>query len=239
MKIKKCILSAFVFMAISFAFFCGCQSAKVNDKNTTPFLPEKEETYEEHNDPVPIGDPAPLTIWIEKGTDFKEKIIEHINIAKNPNENNDIYNVYPSNRISNLTEFYLSIKIIDFELFCVSISEYGFIYYYAPVEKLRQREEYSFSNTDGVEIVIERSDSKIPTNLNKIAQGNSKLTDDNFVYDGNNQIWGQIRDTVFRITVPNNLNNYEFLRDLAFRLIETSEVVDVQAEIDIIRQSEN
>ena len=143
------------------------------------------------------------------------------------------YDSFSTSKISDISIFYFPTYEIDgFEMFSVAISEAGFNYYYAPIEKLRADEAYAFSNDDGIEIVIERSDwrqTDAADFMNKIAEGDGNiLTEDNFVYSGGNHIFAQIGDTVLRITVGDELANYKYLRELCINIIRTSELVTVQ-----------
>ena len=66
------------------------------------------------------------------------------------------------------------------------------------------------------------------------------LNEDGMLYINKfNTIIARIGNTSFHINAPERLGTYEFLRNLALQVIETAELVDVQAEIDILRQNNN
>jgi hypothetical protein len=73
-------------------------------------------------------------------------------------------------------------------------------------------------------------------------QGWGVLTDEGMVYDDSpfgGSIYAQIGNTWFSIVDYEAMFDYEFMRDVALRVIETSEPVDVEQELDRIRQSES
>ncbi|MDR2532138.1 MAG: hypothetical protein LBC82_04775 [Oscillospiraceae bacterium] len=224
MKIKKCILSAFVFMAISFAFFCGC--SKPN---------ESEEI-------LPLASFMPVIISDVENGDFRKAIINKINISQlMDEEQHQADGSYKANKISEITEFYYpTIKFEGYELYSVAIFDGVFIFRYVPLEFVGDDTSILLDIADVIEISIRRFDQFRAEAKQAQNEGWGYLSEDGMLYaEEYSNIVAQIGNTTVRIDVPKKFNSYEFLRDLAFRLIETSEVVDVQAEIDIIRQSES
>jgi len=220
MKKNKNVFIIIAIITTMFLMLCSCS----NDTNTS----ENNES-----DPVPSFDPAPLTIWIYESADLKSELLNKIESSRTFNEEDEEHGVYTINKIYDIKEFYYpALEIDGFELFCIAISEAGFVFYYGPVDKLNGEETYHFSNHDGIEIIVERPEwqlENVPYSLYDIARGDGNtLTKDGFVHGGENHIFGRIEDTIFRISVPKSQNNYDYLRDLAFQLIETAELVIIE-----------
>jgi len=175
--------------------------------------------------PVPPTSFAPMSIWFVdtfRGGDvadvdnFESVMLNKINTARLTGSTAD--------RISEIAEFYKPIKIDRFVLICVEISEYGFIYYYAPADTGNFNH---FSNSNGIEIVIERADTKYSATLEEIASANNFPITDGFAYSERGDVFAQVGDVVFRITAPPSLNSYDYLYSLARQVIDTAELVKV------------
>jgi hypothetical protein len=142
-----------------------------------------------------------------------------------------------ANRIPEITEFYFPIIEIDgFELHNVAIFDSAFIYMYAPIERddsfrVQLRAEGTISIGVGrQEWYDERGITDLFSDTVRDAhiEGWGYLTESGMVYAENFQnIVARLGDNTVRIDVPQELNTYEFLRDLALRVIETMELVTV------------
>ena len=232
MKSKRYILSISIIIIIMIASLYGC-SVAINEEIGDKVSDEINDEFEIHRDP------APVTIRLTNSK-MKNELIQHIDVSKSSSRENAKFTTYEANILESIKEFYSPPRIDGFEMFIVSVNEYGFVYYYAPSEALKSKEEYRFSNIDGIEIVIDRPESRDMNAsdllIDMAHSNNMKITDDNFVYGEDNHILGKIGDSVFRISVPVKQANYEWQRDLALQLIKSSELVNVQAELDAIKQ---
>jgi hypothetical protein len=184
---------------------------------------------------------APETFWLDSIADrnFKTAIVGNLDSSRLANDNADSLN-----NISEVHNFYLPQKIAEFELYCVSIGEAGFVYYFSPPnDRTKKAGQYFFSHDTDIEIIIERPEARhidyINMNgieyLREIAVANNlTLTEDGFLYCDNffshNLIDGQIGNTIFSIRAPKSFD-YERLRSLARELISTAELVNVDEEI--------
>jgi len=177
-------------------------------------------------------DSAPLIIWANDENEFESILVDYIHMFKHQSEDNSAIAMFSENKVSDITEFYTPIIIDNYSLMCVAISEYGFVYYYLPDNK-SINEEKIFSNTFGIEIVIERRNmdvDDIVSYLGKIAEENNYLINEGFLFNGENHIYGQIGRTIFRITVPDDLNTYENLCNLALHLKQSAVIVNLETQ---------
>jgi hypothetical protein len=153
-------------------------------------------------------------------------------------------------KISEIPKFYSldNLEIDGYKLYLVNITEGSLLFKFVPIEEFDY--EYVISlGTNNILIDVRRwewwSENPVRSGeicaadpLNSFARNSQwgHLTDDNMLYKGD-EITAQMGDTVFTIKVPYRLSDYEFLRDLALRVIATSELVDVEYELDVIRQN--
>ncbi|MDR2532136.1 MAG: hypothetical protein LBC82_04765 [Oscillospiraceae bacterium] len=246
MKNKKIVFPVIIVMTVLIVVLCGCKSRNPEVNNETQVF----ENPTDNNEVLSVGLPTPTIICNVEGRDFKKEIIDKVitsrseNIGEYQEENN-----YDVNRISEITEFFFpTVEIDGFKLHSVFVTETTFRFMYAPFEidddfevligsegliiiSLRRNEWYAARN------VLDHFNDEVKQAQ---AQGWGHLTEDDMLYDAEfGNITAKIGETSIHIDVPRELGNYEFLRNLALRTIETIELVDVQAEIDIIRQSEN
>jgi hypothetical protein len=189
---------------------------------------------------------APTRIQINSEINAKKAIIDVIDVSRNISEKGkQDNNNFKVNKIPELKEFYIPMKIDGFYLNLVDVDDYGFAFYYMPVENEKNNDEYYSLYDDAIEIIITRPESRpIIFDFNEyfkeVAEINNELfTEDNFVYSKHNYLHGQIGDTTFRISAPYKMGTYEYLRDLAFDLIKNAELVNVQHELDVMKQSKN
>ena len=221
----------------------GCAETAPTESDVAQLNQEKtDEVLDYEEEPVPHVDTA-LIMWLDEVDDIKSELINEIENLRKAGGDID--------KISEITKFYYPVIEMDgFELFCFSVDEAGFVYYYASIdpdkkENVFKAGEYFFSDKTDIEIIIERPESRlfdgddIIDYLKELAEiDNVSLTEDNFVHTSQyNSIFGQIGDTIFRITVPDKMNDYETLRDLANQLIKSAELVNVQQELDVMRNS--
>jgi hypothetical protein len=249
MKNKRNVFVITVVITVLLVLLCGC--AETNNSNSKKNVTETNENNAnmievdevemgetENQDEVTLIEVAPIIIKNIESGNYKDEIINQINIAKMMSDKeHEEYGNYLYNEIPQMQEFYFPPKIEGYELYCVSIGKYGIEYYFAPEfpseKNLDVNGEYSFSYDSGILMVIDRPNSPIlnvTDPLKSIVSDNYGyiLTEDNLAYNENGKfIVAQIGNTLIDITVPDELNKYEFLRELCFEIIKTSELVVV------------
>ena len=174
---------------------------------------------------------------IEKEINFKDEILRQISISKTIDKEDKDYQYFADNKIWDIKEFYYpTIKIEGYELCGILLSDNLFRYYYSPVEELelKEGEEYFFNPSTGIRMWIERmKDAFASDPLKPIIEQNEEqdidyLFKDNLIYTEHlKDIFGRIGDSRFRfrIIVPDKINNFEYLRELCFQLVDTIELV--------------
>ncbi|MDR2532135.1 MAG: hypothetical protein LBC82_04760 [Oscillospiraceae bacterium] len=245
MKNKKNVFPVIIVMTVLFTFLCGCKSRnpEVNNGNIMQLHEdEKIEVEFEYQS---------LVIRNINENGYKEELVNRINKYRTADEGSYEYSIFTRNNLADIKDFYFPLLKIDgYELFCVEVTSISLVFYYAPLnpnkENLDKNGDYFFCYNSGIEILIRRPEyvdafdplKSITEQLNQ--SGISYLSKEDIIYvESKNDVFSKIGNTWFSVKVPGELNTYEFLRNLALRTIETIELVDVQAEIDIIRQSEN
>jgi len=209
---------------------------------------ETEAPVSEAADTVPLSG-VPLGMMNSSdGSKLKNELIEQINMSRTadqePPEGSDVElddyyrQVYVGNDISDISEFYFpTVKIDGYELYRVLVSEWTFMYYYAPIEEFSKEKEfeYVFTFETGILLGINRphwmdNDDPLKALINQHdTQEIPYVLKDNLIYtESHNGIAGQIGNTRFNITVPDTLNDFEFLYALGLKVIETSELVFVK-----------
>lgn len=177
--------------------------------------------------PPPSGVPAttPSPFWIANTGgrgDFRNYVVSQLSISEDDP-------AYWWSEVYTLGEFYfVNVEIDGFEFIGIEISRYGVTFIYACVEESWDevsiyllREVSGFSRDEHWQGLTEQL----------MRNGRGVLTDDGMIYTATlNDIFARIGDTIFSIRVTDRLNSYEFLRDLALEVIETSELVVLELE---------
>jgi len=154
-------------------------------------------------------------------------------------EDDHDYRKYSLQKVSDLTEFYNleNFKIAGYQLDSIVIFVDGYVFQFIPIESLNN-DDFIMRSSSVVSISMPRLENTVgsPTaeELLRVwtnqaeTQGYGYLTEDNMLYkEYHSSISTIMGDTVLYITVPDYLNTYEYLRDLAFQVIETAELVNV------------
>jgi len=140
---------------------------------------------------------------------------------------------YAFHEVAYLTEFYLvDVEIEGFEFIELSISRHNVTYVHRHITEETWR--------DSVNITIRRPsrhghspDEVWQIISEQMLNSGGVLTELGMIYNSNtNTIRSRIGDTHFSIRVPDRLNRYSFLRDLALEVIETSELIVVGDFLD-------
>jgi len=187
--------------------------------------------------------PSPFRIVHNNLIDLKNEMATRLSLSDyqvtSENADNDISRnnsirennifAYHFHEVASLTEFYfVTVEIEGFELIELEISKYGVTYLFRCIEttgrgitiSIRRPSNYS-SPEEVWQVITEQA----------LQHFSGSLSESGMIYHLNSmEILSRIGDTWFSIRVPNSLNNYEFLRDLAFDVIETSRPVVVEEE---------
>ncbi|MCL2036362.1 MAG: hypothetical protein FWG83_03115 [Oscillospiraceae bacterium] len=173
-----------------------------------------------------------VSVLIKDSIDFESEIINRIKIPPETDDSDGDYHLYFTNEIGRISSFYnlVNLKIDGYTLNKADINKQNFIYYFESIEEKVE--------SSSILVTITRQDWNV-THYPKIDPyeriletimfgADTYLTEDNFVYyESANRILAQIGDTIFTISVPEHLADYEYLRDLAFDLIKSAELVKV------------
>jgi len=234
MKTKKIILAISVAMAILLALFCGCSDAISTQTNTT----QENDVVTQTPDKV-ISDcivVIPLTITSNNETNLSDELIKHVKAARTAGRGEEIIadetgSLYSLNKISDINKFYNieSLKIDEYKLYNLEISSGVFNYLFLPTGRTAG-ENNILDNQDAIRVSINYH-SENPFSIKElwefrieqaVRDNSGYLTKDNMIYsEAYNDIVAQMGDALLYITAPFGIADYEFLRDLAFQVIET------------------
>jgi hypothetical protein len=181
---------------------------------------------------------APVDIWVSDNSDLRGAIADEVNVsramsaAEHRANGNRKYH-----RVSEITEFYFpTVEIDGFELYSVAIFDSALVYIYASIERDNDF-GIGIGGDKGIIISMGRpewyeaygiTDHFSDEARDAHKEGWGYLTESGMIYAPNfSNIVARLGDTSVRIDVPQELNTYEFLRDLALRVIETMELVTV------------
>jgi len=233
---KKTLLLITVVLSLSVTItLFGCETESVLDASYIP----------DDNHEVSIGLPAPFRIIIsDSRSDLKHEITSHLEQTHSDHNSVDSENAtwvpgnmrerdisYQFNEISALGEFYfLDIDIEGFQLVEVAVDKYGMVYRFVDIQGVDRRDR---DLDDWIMIDFLRpSELNTPDDAWQILvdqalqQDRGYLIEDNMVYtESLNDLLFRIGNTQVNLRVPNKLNNYEFLRNLALRIAASSELV--------------
>jgi hypothetical protein len=233
MKTTKNFLSAAIIAALLIMLW-GCSEGG----DTTSESAENSEHLQTENQPEPefmgaVG--SVISLGFDRNApqpDFRAATAELIGSLRNADRNDSF-----RRHLSEITEFYHPrVEIDGFELFGVTILGSVFDYHYAPPGL----------TDDSIVVSIVRSDAvfgNVPASptIEDLAEAFSGEIRSGLVYrdDGDSfAVVDLLGDTWFFIQVFDKSNDFEFIRDIAARLVNTAELVDVEQELEVLRQSE-
>jgi len=229
-------ITAFLIIATSIFALFGCTKEEHSPKKSEPGHLTPEYNENEATQSGLMVTLASLSIRNPDSGNFKDELVKQISSSKTANWADEEYSKHFINNIPRINDFYYpTLKIDGYELFCVEVTPYAFNYYFAPSEEFKKEEWYHFMYDTGILIQIRRLyhpdfiGSLDPIIEQFDEQGKSYIYQDGLIYrECNNNIYMQIGNTRLSISVPDTLNNFEYLRDLAFQLIETAELVIIE-----------
>jgi len=192
---------------------------------------------------------APLRIKVNRDSDFKSDLVNQINISKNTIIEDTDFDLNYETILSNIAEFY-RFEIYGYEIYQVSISENSLDFNLASIELLNTECDDTV-DLDNIRISTIRPENWGPGTESAEEIFNSwaeqakiqewgYLTDDNMIYSSDfNEVSTPIGSTILTVRVPDHLNDYDYLRDLAQQVIASAELVNVDTELELLRQTEN
>jgi hypothetical protein len=197
------------------------------------------------------------SVIIEKAEEisYKRAVVFEMNKAQlMTDKEHKLYDDYKGVRISEIEEFYSldNFKIGGFELYSTAIMGGVFIYHYAPinppVEKLDIDGNYRFCYTSGIQLQITRKDiyehynEKPPTTIKQVVKRFANIEDvevEGELFFGKatsfNRVGGLIGETWFDMHTPKSIDLDSALQ-IGRDLIDSAELVNVQYELDVLRQ---
>jgi len=174
--------------------------------------------------------------------EIKAELIRHINTAKaadlSRTEDGDFrgeyYQMYWTEEIFNISEFYFpAIDIDGFELYNVLVVTSGFGFNYHPADE--PDKDMAYHSGDSIAIWIDRPEYFTDYDHLKSWMEQCEEQNINFLLENGlmyvprwNTVMGQIDDICFTIRVPDNLNDFDFLRGLCLEMIDTAELVIIE-----------
>jgi len=179
--------------------------------------------------------PSPFRIVHSDFIDFKNEMATRLslsdyqvtseNAGNNSIRENNVF-AYHFHEVTSLTEFYfVTVEIEEFELVALEIDGHGLTFIY------RCAEAIGGSISIDIERALRTDESWRILTEQLTRDGRGHLTESGMIYQpGLSRISARIGTTRMSIRVPDTLNNYEFLRDLAFDVIETSRPVVVEED---------
>jgi hypothetical protein len=237
-----------IVLIILFISLCGCAQSKPNKKvdvnaevevtniNQTKNISENDKTDNLEEDKY-SSHISPLKIKSCNEYELKDEILNQIEFAKSDAGRSN--GEYGMNKVGDIYKFlYFAVKIEGYELYCVLVSEASLSYRYVPTEKLDDfRNEKAFlSMSPNINIKIYRQDwfdnAEVAGTMKPKINEWGDLNEDGVVYFEESRVMiSQMEDTILSIILPDygvsdeeKKNDYEYLRDLAFEIIETSEL---------------
>jgi len=233
------ILTAAMLCTLLLTILSGC----ANENNKT----EKTQEYES-------ACVAGITINNFKNKDLKIAIIDEINISNTMSEKErQEHGNYRAHKISDIKEFYYpGIEIDGYELSNVELLGGVFSFYYSPIkpdsESLDKNGDYFFCHSTGIILSICRTDYKsddmtYPVTIEQLAKmykgevkGDLIYVESLEDYKQYNEVVGLLGDTWFNMYIPKSVD-FNTLPNIGRQLIKSAELVDVEHELDVMRNS--
>ena len=141
---------------------------------------------------------------------------------------------YINTKINEMTEFLFPTAEIDgYTMISAKISGIrSVIYYYGPTEKVESEDGYLFDSSDGILIGIKHPDNvdrddPLAAPIRQTWGKDYILRDDMLQVVGWNEITAVVQNTIFRMSVPDSMNDPDTLFDLAEKLRDSMELVQL------------
>ncbi|MCL2071721.1 MAG: hypothetical protein FWH07_05750 [Oscillospiraceae bacterium] len=244
MKLQNKFYAIVVIIAMLLATLSGCAESE----NNGTVAPQADEAQADIADEVQLDmsdketDSACFApLMIENVDDFRSELLKHFELSRTVGKEDENYWVYSANKIADIKKFYFPTMEIDgYELYRVDVGENATQYYYVSTQLLKDSEDFWLSASPRIEIFISRPGWIKDTSVDQFEslkeqtreQGPSYLIEDNIIYnkadwESEGHIYTPIGNSVLGISVPEELDDYEFLREIALRFIETAELITV------------
>jgi hypothetical protein len=244
MKTKNTLLAITVITSILLITLCGCSSStnEINPAQSADNYGEALDSY------------APLQINVNAESSFKDELIRLIGISKKYDEKHGDINVINDDyyddinavndgdyAILEINEIILpTIDIDGYVPYGFSISRQRISYFYVSADVQKKENENKFNYNTGIQIMVTRPGWVRDESVNQfefLKEHSTRyvLTKDNMLYEEYNEgtkgglVYAPMgENSCLMVLVPQKLNTYEYLRDLAFEVIETAELVNVE-----------
>ncbi|AEV70079.1 hypothetical protein [Acetivibrio clariflavus] len=145
------------------------------------------------------------------------KSVEDLKLAIEESTSQKVSDMHydPAINLSSIDYFYVPTAEFDnHELFQIEVLKYYIIYYYLPKDIIKSSQPF-FDYDTGIKIMFSRKPVKDDPLTPIVKQTGISLTEDNILYDKNrNNAFFAAGDTCMSITVPDELNDYNYLKNL-------------------------
>jgi len=225
---------------------CSLQETETSKEGKEPFISEeKEESFELMPNII-----YSVVINDAKNGHFKNEIIQEIKASESlSKEDERIIGNYEAVKFSNIKAFYNpdNIKIDRYEMYKALLLGGSICYYYAPVDTVGDRSDFCFSDGKALVLQFKRFDYEFgdipsPATIERLAEVfKGKVIDKDMAYaEGQDfqkyhEFVGLIGETWFDIKAPKSMDSDTLIK-LGRQVIDTAELVNVQAELDAIKQ---
>jgi len=121
----------------------------------------------------------------------------------------------PAINLPSIDYFYVpTVEFENHELFQIEVLKYYIIYYYLPKDIIESPQP-AFDYNTGVKIMFSRKSIEKDPLASMVEQTGISLIEDNILYDkSRNTAFFAVGDTIMSITVPDELNDYNYLKNL-------------------------
>lgn len=201
MKLNNKNVIYILLLLTSFLVACSSKGEKRAINN------EIEDTLNEVEDNVNEVEDLPLVI---RSVQDLQLAIENSKMNKAQS-----FQVDPTIELSSIEYFYVpTIEFDRHQLFQIEVLENYIIYYYIPNDNLKSTQAV-FDYSTGIEVAFSRKPDKDDPMAPLVKQAGIELTEDNILYEKDkNSVTFAVGDTWMSIRVPDELNDYEYLKNL-------------------------
>ena len=233
MKTKKNLLAIAFTIAISLTMLTiltGCFKLGKEEINLS----------QSNNDDDEFSERGHKRRWIDVPIDeelnFEDEVIDIIDELDEMGTNDNDYDLYLDNDIREITKFYSldNLEIDDYRLYSASITPSVFLFNFVLVDSDSIDDGsiciqiYRPEQFPGVDLFEDALKQIQETDTILERESSYFLSEDGLLYEeAPRLISARLDDTFFSIQLSDGISSYEYMRDLAFQVIETAELIEV------------
>lgn len=194
------------FLVCSLLFLVAC-SSKI--ENPAAINERVNPTTEINEGTDPITEVENLSLVVRSVQDLQLAIEDSVT-----GKISDI-KVDPAIDLASIDNFYVpTVKFDNLQLFQIEVLENYIIYYYIP-DDVMEGSQPVFDYNTGITVTFSRKPDKNDPLAPLVKQAGIPLTEDNILYEKNlNSVTFAVGDTWMSIRVPDELNDYNYLKNL-------------------------